>query len=310
MELVDELLARCTFPAPGTAVDVGVSGGADSAALLVLAVQAGCAVTAVHVDHGLRDGSDREADHVAALARRFGAGFRSCRVPVADGPNLEARARAARHGALGPAALVGHTLDDRAETILLHLLRGSGAAGLGALAPGDPRRPLLRLRRAETEGLCTALGIEVLQDPTNTDPRFTRNRIRHEVLPLLDAVTGRDTAVLLARTADLIAADDRLLSEQAAALDPTDANTLAAAPVPLAARALRSWVAPALEGHAPDAAAIARILQVVDGEAAATELPGGVRVARTARRLRIVEAPEPTTPRAPAGVERGNMRPA
>ena len=96
------LLARCRFPAPGTAVNCAVSGGADSLALLVLATTAGCPTTALHVDHGLRSGSADEADVVAEAAARFGAAFRSVRVDVSPGPNLEARARDARYGALPP----------------------------------------------------------------------------------------------------------------------------------------------------------------------------------------------------------------
>lgn len=287
MTPIDDLLGRCDFPSAGTRVDVGVSGGADSAALLVLAVAAGCVATAVHVDHGLREASAREADRVAALAARYGAGFRSVRVEVVDGPNLEARAREVRYEALDKASLVGHTLDDRAETILLHLIRGTGAAGFSALAPPDPRRPLLGLRRAETVALCTAEGIDVVEDPSNADPRFTRNRVRHEVLPLLDAISGRDTALLLARTADLIAADDHLLEDLAGVLDPADASAVAAAPVPLATRSLRRWLASAHDGFAPDAAEIARVLDVARGIATATELAGGARVARTNQRLRI-----------------------
>src|SRR5687768_7639231 len=99
------LLARCTFPDPRSAVVAGVSGGADSTAMLGLAVEAGCRVTAVHVDHGLRAGSHDEADRVRDLARLLGAGFRAERVDVGAGPNLEARARAARRQALGPGAM-------------------------------------------------------------------------------------------------------------------------------------------------------------------------------------------------------------
>ena len=90
-ELRVELLTRTTFPAAGTDVTCAVSGGADSLALLVLAVAAGCRVTAAHVDHGLRAGSAAEADVVATAAARLGAGFRPLRAEVAPGPNLEAR---------------------------------------------------------------------------------------------------------------------------------------------------------------------------------------------------------------------------
>ena len=116
--LTTDLVGRCTFPAPGTPLVCAVSGGADSLALLVLATEAGCRVTAVHVDHGLRPGSDAEAAVVASAAARYGCEFRSVRVVVADGPNLEARARAARFEVLGPDAATGHTADDQAETVL------------------------------------------------------------------------------------------------------------------------------------------------------------------------------------------------
>src|ERR1700683_1579080 len=99
-QLVCDLLARCTFPPPGTPVACAVSGGADSLALLVLAAAACCGVTAYHVDHGLRAGSDTEAEVVAGAAERVGARFESRRVSVAPGPNLEARARSARYGTL------------------------------------------------------------------------------------------------------------------------------------------------------------------------------------------------------------------
>ncbi len=307
---VDALVARCDFPPPGTAVDLGVSGGADSSALVVLAVASGCAVTVVHVDHGLRAGSARETELVAALAARYGAAFRGVKVDVDDGPNLEARARAARYAVLGPHALVGHTLDDRAETILLHLLRGTGAAGFSAMTPPDPRRPLLRLRRSETEALCAAEGITVVEDASNADGRFARNRVRHEVLPLLDDISGRDTAVLLTRTADLIAADDRLLDEEAARLDPTDAPALAAAPGPLATRRLRSWLAPVHGGYVPDAGEIERVLDVARGLATATELVGGARVARTRQTLRIEPDGDGGRSTPANGSPRGNMKPA
>ena len=100
--VVGDLLVRCTFPPSGTTLVCGVSGGPDSLALLVLATAAGCAVTAVHVDHGLRPGSAGEAEVVAAAAARFGAAFRAVRVDVADGPNLEARAREARRRPSAP----------------------------------------------------------------------------------------------------------------------------------------------------------------------------------------------------------------
>ncbi len=285
-----DLLPRCRFPAAGTAVTCGVSGGADSLALLVLAVEAGCDVTAVHVDHALREGSAADAEVVAAAAARFGAGFRSVRVEVAPGPNLEARARVARHAALPAGALLGHTADDRAETLLLNLLRGTGLHGLGALR-ADGRHPLVALRRRETAALCLGLGLSPVQDPTNRDPAFRRNRVRHELLPLLDDIAGRDVVPLLARTAVVAADAADHIDLEAAALDPTDVRVLAAAPPVLARAALRRWLRRcSAEGHPPDRAALDRVLDVVDGTARATDLSDGWRVRRTAGRL-VLDAP-------------------
>ena len=262
-----------------------VSGGADSLALLVLAVAAGGDVTAVHVDHGLRPGSAEEADVVAAAAARFGARCRRVRVEVAPGPNLEARARAARYAALPPDVATGHTADDVAETVLLNLLRGAGLDGLAPLLgddPARPQRPLLRLRRAETRALCADLGLTPVEDPSNDDPTHLRNRIRHELLPLLDKLAERDVAAVLARQAALLRDDADLLDELAVALDPTDARALAAAPPALARRAVRRW----LRGeHPPDAAAVERVLAVARNQAVACEVAGGRRVRRSGGRL-------------------------
>ena len=277
-----DLLSRCTFAPAGTAVVCGLSGGADSTALVALAIEAGCVVTAVHVHHGLRAGADHDADVAATNAARLGAEFRIERVEVRDGPNLEARARAVRRAALGPGALTGHTADDQAETVLLALLRGSGATGLGAIEPG-PQHPILGLRRSETEALCRHLDLDVADDPTNTDPRFRRNRIRHEALPLLDDIAERDVTVLLNRTATLLRDDDRLLEHLAAGLDPTDVDALLAAPVPLAVRAVRRWLE--LDGYPPDAAGVERVLAVAHGDSTACELAGGLRIERRQNRL-------------------------
>ena len=140
MGLADDLLARCTFPPDLGPVSCAVSGGADSLALLVLARHAGLEATAVHVDHGLRPGSAAEADVVAAAAQRLGAGFRAVQAAVEPGPNLEARARAARYAVLPSDVLTGHTADDQAETVLLNLLRGSGSTGWPASATGPAAR--------------------------------------------------------------------------------------------------------------------------------------------------------------------------
>jgi tRNA(Ile)-lysidine synthase len=284
--LVSDLLSRCTFPPPGTSLPCAVSGGADSLALLVLAVAAGCDATAIHVEHGLRAGSEAEAGVVAAAAACVEARFESRRVAVALGPNLEARARVARLSALPPDVATGHTMDDQAETVLVNLLRGAGPDGLSGMAPGS-RHPLLGLRRAETHALCAELGLVPVRDPSNEDPAFVRNRVRHELLPLCAAVAGRDPVPLLARQAAVLRDETELMDALAAdALpDPTDARALAGAPRPLARRALRRWLR-AAEGHPPSLAEVERVLSVASGDAVATELSGGRRVSRSRGRLR------------------------
>jgi len=270
-------------------VACAVSGGADSLALLVLAVAAGCRATAYHVDHGLRPGSADEAAVVAAAADRLGAGFRALSVKVEPGPNLEARARAARRSALPADAATGHTADDQAETVLLNLLRGAGLDGLAGMR-GGPRHPILALRRIETRRLCAEAGLSVVSDPTNVDPAYRRNRLRHQVLPLLEEVAERDVAAVIARQAELLADDAELLDRLAVGIDPTSVDDLARAPAPLARRALRSWLRSA-EGHPPSAAAVERVMEVVRLEARAAEVGGGLLVRRTAGRLRLEAAP-------------------
>lgn len=292
-ERIAELLARCTFPPPGTAVTCAVSGGADSTALALLAVEAGCVVAIAHVDHGLRPGSADDAALVQRTAATLSVPCAVHTVAVGDGPNLEARARAARYAVLPPGVLTGHTADDQAETVLINLLRGAAASGLAGMRPG-PTRPLLGLRRADTVEVCRLAGMATADDESNADPRFVRNRVRHEVLPLLADVAARDLAPVLARQADLLRADDDLLDTLAAALDPTDARQLAAAPPPLSRRAVRRWLTgldPA--GHPPDLATVERVLAVARGESTACDVAGGHRVARSRQRLSLITHDRP-----------------
>jgi tRNA(Ile)-lysidine synthase len=291
--LVSELLERCTFPPAGTSLACGVSGGADSLALLVLAVAAGCDVTAIHVDHGLREGSAEEAEVVVAAAARVGARVRCRRVTVASGPNLEARARAARLAVLPRGVATGHTMDDQAETILVNLLRGAGADGLAGMEPG-PRHPLLGLRRRETHALCHAMGLVPVCDASNDDPAFVRNRVRHELLPLCASVAGRDPVPLLARQAGVLRDEVALMEALARDRlpDPSDARAVARAPLPLARRALRRWLRES-DAHPPSSAAVDRVLAVAQGLAVGTELSGGKQVRRSGGRLRVELRVEP-----------------
>jgi tRNA(Ile)-lysidine synthase len=278
-------------------VVVACSGGADSVALLALAVDAGLGPVAVHVDHGLRAGSAAEVDHVRALADRLGAEFRAARVTVDAGPNLEARARDARYAALEHArvdvgadvVLVGHTADDQAETVLLNVLRGAAATGLAGMAPchGTLMRPLLDVRRADTRAVCAGLDLDVLVDPMNDDRAFRRVAIRHDVLPLLSSLAERDLVPVLARQAAILRSDSEYLDELAAnmwpGVDGARAAALAALPEPLARRAVRRW----LGAPPPSMAEVERVLAVAAGDARSTQLAGGRAVRRSAGVLRF-----------------------
>lgn len=262
------------------------SGGPDSTALVALARHAGCEATAHHVDHGSRPESGAEADRAEQLARSLDVAFVRHSVSVPSGPNYEARARDARRSVLPDGALTGHTLDDQAETVLLRLLRGSGATGLGGIEAG-PTHPILALRRADTEAVCAVLGVQPVRDPTNDGADAWRNRIRHELLPLAVDIAERDVAAIIARTAELLRDDDRLLDRLASDIDPTDARAVRDIPTPLARRALRGWLT--TQGYPPDVAAVDRVLAVARGDAIACEIAGGRRIERSNQRLRIVE---------------------
>jgi tRNA(Ile)-lysidine synthase len=168
---------------------------------------------------------------------------------------------------------------------VINLLRGAGPAGLAAMDPGATK-PLLALRHAETVALCDEAGIDPVVDPSNADRRFLRNRIRHDVLPLLSAVAERDVVPLLVRTAAVLRDDDRLLDDLAGVLDPTDARAIAAAEPALARRALRCWIGAG--GYPPDVATVERALDVARGSTKACELGGGRRLERHRQRLQIV----------------------
>ena len=277
---------QCTFPSNGP-IHCAVSGGADSSALLILASMTGEEVIAHHVDHGLRPNSSIESDRVARLANQVGAKFRSVALSLEEGPNLEARARSARFDALPDDVLTGHTADDQAETIILHLLRGGGPDALAGM--GDEHHPIIKLRRADTESVCQIFEWTPVEDPTNEDPRFRRNRVRHEILPLLNDVAERDVVPLLIRAGEIAEKDADLLDQLAQEIDVTDAAALASAPIALARRSIRAW----LRGeHPPDLASVERVLQVARGEALGTEITGGRSVRRTNGKLRLETLPQ------------------
>jgi len=199
---------------------VALSGGPDSLALAsALAFEAPGRSGAVIVDHGLQNGSDAVAERARQQAEGLGLSpTRVVRVTVAGEGGPEAAARAARYDALSSAAaelgavavLLGHTLDDQAETVLLGLARGSGSGSLQGMAPvaGIYRRPLLGIPRSTTVRACADAGLEPWADPHNDDPAYTRVRVRSRVLPVLEAELGPGVAEALARTAEQLREDE------------------------------------------------------------------------------------------------------
>lgn len=242
---------------------VALSGGADSLALT--AVVAACRpTTALIVDHGLQSESGAVADRARDQAMALGCvAAQVIRVDIGDVGGPEAAARAARYAALESArgeapVLLAHTLDDQAETVLLGLGRGSGPRSIAGMRPYDAPwcRPLLGVRRATTEAACAELGVTPWHDPHNVDPRFTRVRLRTEVLPLLEDVLGGGVAEALARTATALREDTDTLDGQAAgafarlnASGRLDVAELAALPAAVRRRVVRGWL---LEGGARD----------------------------------------------------------
>ncbi|RVW07916.1 tRNA lysidine(34) synthetase TilS [Prescottella agglutinans] len=242
---------------PAGGVVVALSGGADSLALAAATAAEAPSVRALVVDHRLQDGSGEVAAVAASRALDLGCA-RADVVPVdVAGPGgLEAAARAARYAALeagrgGHPVLLGHTLDDQAETVLLGLARGSGGRSIRGMAEYDAPwgRPLLGVRRDTTRRACAELGLRPHEDPHNADPGFTRVRLRTEVLPLLEDALGGGVAGALARTAEHLREDGEVLDTLAgqtlaSAKDGDDLVVERLAPVPVAVRrrALRLWL--------------------------------------------------------------------
>ncbi|WP_296373382.1 tRNA lysidine(34) synthetase TilS [Pseudonocardia sp.] len=280
---------------------VACSGGADSLALAAAAVRELPLVSAAVVDHGLQDGSAQRAAATVHVLAGLGIPAAVHTVDVTGPGGIEAAARRARYTALraalphpDSAVLLGHTLDDQAETVLLGLGRGSGARSLAGMRTWDAPwlRPLLGVRRTVTRAACAELDLPVWDDPHNDDPRFTRVRLRHEVLPLLEDVLSGGVAASLARTATQLREDVEALDAVAAELlagardgDALLVDRLAGTAPALRRRVLRSWLgvrgltdthlraADDLAAHGPDRGGVA--------------LPGGLELVRAHGRLSV-----------------------
>lgn len=290
---------------------VACSGGPDSLALAaaaaVVARRTGTAVRAAVVDHGLQPGSAEVAAGVVRQLAGLRLPARVLRAAVGPGAGPEAAARDARYAALeaeaqpGELVLLGHTLDDQAESVLLGLARGSGTRSLAGMPPVRGRfvRPLLGVRATTTRQACAEFGLTPWTDPHNADDRFTRVVVRRDVLPLLERALGPGVAEALARTGALARADADLLdglaaAERAAHPSPDlDAARLASAHPALRSRVVRDW----LRDHgATDLAAV----HVAAVEALAGDWHGqrwveapGVRVLRRDGRLVATSATGP-----------------
>jgi tRNA(Ile)-lysidine synthase len=313
-DLAAPALAAGGAPA-GDLVLVACSGGADSLALAAAAAfvapRLGLRAGGVTVDHGLQPGSAERAASVAVLLGRLGLDpVRSVAVTVPPagsagaGAGPEATARAARYHALDAAArdygavavLLGHTLDDQAETVLLGLARGSGGRSLAGMPArrGRYRRPLLAVRRAATRAACTELGLDPWLDPHNSDFRYARARVRHQALPALETALGPGVAEALVRTANQLRADAECLDDLAFAesgqlrgdcSDPAglEAGWLRALPAAIRTRVLRDA---ALMAGCPHGALTAGHVGAIDALVTDwhgqrwVDLPGGVRARR------------------------------
>ena len=228
------------LPSSGEVI-IAVSGGADSLCLLHLLNQL-CGTDkrypevrlhAAHLNHKLRgEASDQDAATVAGIVKSWGLECTSGEVDVAELARVERRsledaARSARYRFLrevaqGKPIAVAHHADDQVETLLLHFLRGSGLTGMVGMLPRqqDIIRPLLEVSHAQTVAYCQEHGIEPLEDLSNSDPRFLRNRIRHELVPLLESLNpGFDSTLL--RNAGVIGMDVEWLEAQIDACWPT-----------------------------------------------------------------------------------------
>ena len=288
------LLDACAFPLAGVAVSLAVSGGPDSLGLLLLALEAQLVVTVHHVDHHARATSSEDAEFVRAFCRELGVPGVVHDVIVEPGGNFEARARAERRRVLPAGSLTGHTMDDLAETVLLNMVRGAGIDGLSPMV-NDPTKPLRALRRHDLHEYLDESHVKALHDESNDDLSFRRNRVRHQLLPLMCEVAERDVVPLLARQADVLYEERAwldLLSDTDAPLALGDANCRELRAWPRAR--LRRWLRAKLfvvdemnDTHPPSAAEVERAMDVVVGDVVATQLSGARRLARRGQRLTL-----------------------
>lgn len=290
----NELLAISAESLPNRPLVVALGGGADSAVAAWLASRSHIA-RAVFVRHGL-EGSVRLERSAVVLCAELGIPIACVDAPVQSGPSLEARARNARWAAISEAleadevVVTGHTLDDQAETVLMNILRGAGAAGVAGMEAGrsDVFRPLLGITREDVRAVANQLGLSFSDDPANESPAHLRNRIRHQLMPHIEAEYRREVRRTLARTGALAAADDAVIKNLSAGiriLDEGDAVSIptaliATVPQPVAARAVRRGLRILLDPYPGTRADVDGVLAVARGDVETANVSGGF----TARR--------------------------
>ena len=247
---------------------VGVSGGRDSVALLHALAEAGLErIVVCHLDHMLRPDSEADAWFASELAGQYGYPFEADRVNVKElaqerGLSIEAAAREARYEFFAqvarthwiPRVLLAHHADDQVETLLLNLFRGSGRTGLAGMQPVSIRevrgarlelhRPLLGVWRDEVDRYVKKHRLRFQEDESNADRRFTRNRVRHEVLPFLEKTFDREVKRVLWRTAAVLAAEEEFLASKTPPMtgSPLKTADLRVMPVALQRRVIHAWL--------------------------------------------------------------------
>lgn len=290
-ELVATALPLLDMP-EGPSV-VALSGGADSAVLALLAREAHHSIRAVHIDHGFA-GSPALSVAAAAIADELDISLSVVRVTVAEGPSPEGQAREARYRELtelDEPVLTGHTRDDSTETMLLNLVRGTGASGLAGIPrfrPPNIHRPMLAVTRSTTREIATLAGLGFVDDPMNQDMSLTRNRVRHQILPLLRELNPQvDSA--LARAATNLERDSDYL-EHLASLHG-DAGAVPVAVVATVPRVIADRILLGLlrgAGVEPSNDRVERMWSVVSGESTRQQLADGKAVLRQGAML-VVE---------------------
>lgn len=301
-----EMLRRYDMVQPGDQVTCAVSGGPDSMALLwamyLLGPKLGIIVAAAHFNHHLREQeSDRDEAFVRDFCGRYDIPLYVGGDQVLPGEKgLEAAAREARYGFLEtvPGKIAtAHTADDNAETVLLHLVRGTGLKGLGAIAPvrGRVIRPMLLATREQVMAFLGEYHLSYVRDSSNDTDQFLRNRLRHQVMPLLTAENPR-LAENLSAMALRLREDEEALTRLAQAESPLRVDRLRAMSGAQRSRVIAQF----LENSGvkePDAAHIALAERLVFSEnpSAFASFPGGVTVGRCYQTLTVSHKPEPMT---------------